>query len=286
MESFYSAQIDIVKQKNDESLKNYILTLNTNEKKLYVNLRKQVINKRKKDILHGSNTNHTYNTNPNINENYQHMLYLIDKEIIINEKYYTEKHIIEHHEKHGLLVGRRNNVYFEYVRSEMFNIISKQISETVKDMGPEVYFLVLHCMYMDKTTIKQCSLVSKRFLNELKSFTLKITYNGKIPCYNKCGNKMYMDADAVYYYSCVKRHDYENNIMHGLPTCPSCLNNYVRLKPDDTISEFLAWNECSKCKVLFIDGMFKGEVLKCKNCRGNPKYNNTRVTIKEDNFIW
>lgn len=265
--------MDILKKHNDISIASYISKLNTEEKRLYFNVRKQMHERRQKKINAGCHFYHTY-TNTITNIKYAEMIYYIDRELIVNEKY------------NAFILNMCGVEYFIHIRNENFKMISKQISDTVGALGPEVYYLILQCNFVDKATIKQCALVSKRFLNELSSLKIKVLYGFNIKCFHHCGNKMYIDANTIFYYSCIHKTSYNTHILNGIPKCPICLGNYVRMQPDDTIQEYIAWNKCNKCHTLFIDGMFKGDVLKCKKCRGNKKTDDTNVTIKNDNFIW
>lgn len=263
------------KQEYTKRLNLFVASLDVNHKEIYNNLRTQIIKRRHKAILDGCSLYHQYNKNPNIHEPYRLMVYHIDKEIMIDEKCGAVQMNMSHYN------------YFGYLREEMFKVITKQISEAVKDMGPEVYMLILNTIIVDRNVVKQCSLVSKRFLQILKSIHVKVNYNTNIYCGKGCGHKIYIDADTVYYYSCINKMDYKKRILYGFPACSICLGVYTRLTPDETIHKCLAWSKCIVCETLFIDGLFKGNVLKCKSCRnGYKRYNNNVVTIKDNRFLW
>lgn len=266
----------VEKEKYTKELNHYIASLDVDHKRIFDNLRIQIWDRREKEIFKGSTMYHQYNTNPNMIEPYRLMVYHIDKEIMTAEKCDAEQMKMTQHN------------YFVFLRNEMFSILSKQISDIVKDMGPEIYMLILNIIKVDRDVVKQCSLVSKRFLQLLNTVNVVVNYNTTIYCGKGCGHKIYIDANTIYYYSCINKKEYKKRTLNGINVeCSICLGAYTRLTPDHNIHKMLAWNKCSICETLFIDGMFVGNILKCKSCRpGYKRYNNNGVTITNNQFKW
>lgn len=251
--------------------------LSNQEKQFYDRLKQQVLKRREQEIMNGANYFHCCikNIPQKVDDKYKKLLSLVHNDIRTSEQRAAKK------------LGLSQREFCRRIREKML----KPISIVLGEQGPEIYMVIVRTLGFDKFLKKQCALVSKGCFYLIKMSVLRVNYGDVIYCSNVCGKRMYIDADMVYYYD-KNKVNYQEKILNGLPTCPVCIGDYVRTTIDDTVKDYLAWNTCYFCKVLFIDGVYDGKRLLCPKCRwcqyGNRYYNthNNKVHITNNNFMY